>query len=907
MQILSYPVGLVVGLIRVTVAFSSGEASGHLLLDGKRVCDLAPTRNHCEVDLGPEPRVHRLELATQTPQGFAIQDTRWLNRGVLPAELRVVKLARGKRCELLFAYAHPHKEKAIGIRVDSDRGVLFEGQPRESFTVDCEGLSFLVAEATFADGLRASSVVSFSQFSESATSQVFPWHIEAIAAKETVPPDVTGLPVVAVERGGAHLVVVAEPFALNNLVTLAGTDEPPAGDWAVRGRTTPLRVLRQRELAGPLREALSTTLILAVDGFPRLELPRSREWLELLLRACEELSQRFANRPRRFWDAIALGGYLASGMGTRRAVWAVRESPGEDASRFSSSSAQTYLHEVNVPLMYWVIGARGGGDTMATPVTRREEIPSAFAALGGLLARQVVLWVQRDPLVEPPLSLPPGYQRAGFSAVPQRGQLEVPSNNPPGIAALFSPMPVLSAGPNPSKSPNPQAPVALPVPPGFARRVRADASASVFWPNDEGPRPVPVNAVDAPTPVFVFFHPAFVADASLRYWKNVLGRLSSAAGFGSPLLLLPSPGGFGLQSLSLGGPGSLEDQWDKVARTFKTHKNLADRRGGYLEAFARGQAAVRGEGRAQLIASLGQEEKDVLRVALASLVQWVGQHPGPAWLVIVADDFPVDPCRLVADVVSHAAGEPGLDVPACDLREELEHLAAFLAYCGYSVVGLWQTEVKPEATSFSGHAVDGSAGASAVARVPLAGGRQEGLELLATATGGATNVDRVHWNDALGGPQLWVLVPTDGVSGASGSPARASLGSVSWSVRGERPAFWAVGPLHGLQAGPTRYGELLKEVVVEKSASHEGTPSYKITLVFDRQREEPVPARTVRLTLGTWAPMSRVYLQQKLVEMASDAVFSFQAILPADSTWLGVVVEDLASGRWGAAAVPKGR
>lgn len=903
MEILSYPVGLLVGVIQITVAFSAGENGGSLLLNGERVCDLTPSQNSCQVALGAVPKLHRLDLASETPQGLVVNDTRWLNRGVLPAELRLVKTTNGKRCEMFLVYAHPNKEKAIRLLVTSDREVLFDGPPRHSLSLNCEGSVFVAAEVAFADGLRASSVLPLSQFSENASVAVYPWHLEAVESEEQRALALGESAPFAVERGEAHLLVVAEPFSLAKLLDLAGVQEAPAGDWELRERTASFRAVRQLRFSGPLSEPVAITLILAVEGFPRVEIPRSRDWLQRLLLASEELSQRFAKRPRRLWDATALAGYLASSVSRRRVVWAISSTVGEDASRFASASVRRYLMELNVPLVHWIIATKSSEDVAVTKIWSQDDLAPAFAALDRVLGNQVVLWLTRDPLAEPVPELPAGYRRAGdyryAGSSKPRPEADQASGGevPKPLTRLGSLGRSLAANARKGEM------LRLPIPPGFANKVTSGADEAVFQAEGAEPARLPVEAEPGSAPVFVFIHPAFVTAESLPYWKQQVSELAFALAPHSPILLLPRQVGFGLEPVQLVGPEALNTHWSQLTRVFEAMLGLAGRRAGYLEPLTRNNAPMYRQAKMALAASRGQEERSTLLAALASLVDWADNHPGPAWLLVFVDDLPMDPCGLVATLMSQVTGEPLPAAQNCGLSEELRQLAAFLSFRGYSVLGVWQTLRKPEARFLFGAGLEGSVSPTTTTTVSLAGGDQEFLKLLALYTGGSSAKDRFQWQFEANGKHLWALLQTEKIGGLSGQGSRLSLGSISWAIRRERPEFWVIGPLQAYARGGTVSGDLLDDIAVTRREPRDGSTTLGIRLHLRQGKEEP-PRGPVRLSVGTWAQSGPVRWQQRMLETPPDEFLIFETNVAPDALWLGVVVEDLESGRWGGASVP---
>jgi hypothetical protein len=73
-EILTYPIGLVIGMLPV-IANLGPQASlpAQLLLDGRPACVMTAETPKCTVDLGADLRVHRLELVRTDAKGTVIE------------------------------------------------------------------------------------------------------------------------------------------------------------------------------------------------------------------------------------------------------------------------------------------------------------------------------------------------------------------------------------------------------------------------------------------------------------------------------------------------------------------------------------------------------------------------------------------------------------------------------------------------------------------------------------------------------------------------------------------------------------------------------------------------------------------------------------------------------------------
>ena len=109
MQILTFPVGVVVGLLPVVVELGVPAAPARLLLDGRPACALSAETTRCDVDLGPAPKVHLLELVREDESGRRIERVvRWVNLpGAAEAEVqtRTVCPPAAETCAVTIGWA----------------------------------------------------------------------------------------------------------------------------------------------------------------------------------------------------------------------------------------------------------------------------------------------------------------------------------------------------------------------------------------------------------------------------------------------------------------------------------------------------------------------------------------------------------------------------------------------------------------------------------------------------------------------------------------------------------------------------------------------------------------------------------------------------------------------------------
>ncbi len=350
MQILTYPVGVVVGLIPVVVELGAPPRPASLRLDGRPVCRVTAAAPGCAVDLGPAPRVHVLELVREDAEGHVVERAvRWVNRpGASEAEVqtRTHCEERSSRCTVRVGWAHPDREdpKKVVVAIDG-RPVAVPKKRDVSFDIVATRGAVLTVDLVFPDKRRAtrasvlggrmrgdeeSSLVS--AVDESACGPAGPG--EALAQREKA-----GDPVRSAERGDGVLVFVVEPAAYGALVELLGS------------RFAFDRSEERAALDRILKNASFTShLVVAGSGLWHGEL--SRKDPPALDSVLETLDAAVL-RPVRVADGIAAGAFFAGTPGLRRLVVAILAEGAADESTLDAAAVRAYVGEIGVPLAVW--------------------------------------------------------------------------------------------------------------------------------------------------------------------------------------------------------------------------------------------------------------------------------------------------------------------------------------------------------------------------------------------------------------------------------------------------------------------------------------------------------------------------------------------------------------------------
>ncbi len=408
MEILSYPIGLLVGLFPIAVALGPSQAPAHLLLDHRPVCEVTARSPGCMVDLGRDPRVHLLELVRTDAAGHVAERVRrWINRpGIEPEILAAVFCNEAKRrCDFDLTWAHPDRLEPSRVDLSLDGRSVWHGKDRKGTVALAAGAKpqVAVADALFPDGSRATytrTLYAFNPEEAQVALQAVPIvPAEGSGSDEEIAARLRGAgqPVRIVEETEGALTLVLEPEVFDKV---PGIRSAPSE----LGR----HVVEIRSPTGALSRAMPVHIIVPDENLSSFVTTTSGIGRKLLVGV---------PRWSRVADAVAAAGYALGGSPQRRALVLVLggfDRP--NVSNYSAAQAQAYLSQVMVPLEVWRIGSEDiAPEWPAGRVIRTlYDLYAAFHGVTGFIKRQRIAWLEGTGETRPAgNALAPGIALAG--------------------------------------------------------------------------------------------------------------------------------------------------------------------------------------------------------------------------------------------------------------------------------------------------------------------------------------------------------------------------------------------------------------------------------------------------------------------------------------------------------------
>ena len=428
MEILSYPVGLLIGLFPVIVDLGPNAQNAELLLDGRPACAVTGRAPACTVDLGPDPVIHLMELVRKDKAGQVTERvSRWVNKPGVEAEVHVGGTCEKKTrsCDFIVTWAHPLKQDPASLTVAVDGSTvsrLVTNKIRVPFPAQATP-QVVTADAVFPDGRRATYTrLLYGDNPEAAEAslQAIPVVLEKEMRDEELAKSLkdAGWPVRAVELGEFEVVFVVEPGVLESMSSFGlSTQSKPLSSAeqirAILANDSLTAFLLHDAATEDQTRPLAPDLIHYGSRAPLRAPPRNPvgSWIRGLFQAPGSVP---ATHRLRTSDAIAAAGYHLGGSSRRRAVVLIAGAGREDESTFSPEQARAYLGQTRVPLYVWRKdpGAAKEWDGGSGPLLSK--IAYDISELRRELDRQRIVWLEGrvDPREFHP-RLPPGVTIAG--------------------------------------------------------------------------------------------------------------------------------------------------------------------------------------------------------------------------------------------------------------------------------------------------------------------------------------------------------------------------------------------------------------------------------------------------------------------------------------------------------------
>jgi len=414
--------GLIVGVLPVSVLVEGPVASVRFELDGKVVAGAERAPWGSPVDFGSELSPHELVARALDAGGKEIGVARqFVNLPRPPAEVEVLleRDEKGRPVAARFS-----GQSVIALR-PATVTVTFDGKllPADSNNrvvlpdYDEEARHVLSVELEFSPAVRSRTDVALG----GAGASVARSELTAVALRRTVPgkfPEaeelagalVSGgrpLPVVAVESGPALVCVVRGPSVATALQSL-GTG----------GKTTLIQQIGGRRLPQFDRDASRYAMTLEKEDLVRFIWPMPRSLARSPGAQLFDRSRDFAagdggvawlftrvEHPEQhppevhLADAAAVAGLEAAGSASRRMVVLLLGDETADRSRHSPASVRRYLETIRVPFAVWSLKSLSAQRLARTwgaveDISSVDRLGRAVERLKAELASQRIVWIQ---------------------------------------------------------------------------------------------------------------------------------------------------------------------------------------------------------------------------------------------------------------------------------------------------------------------------------------------------------------------------------------------------------------------------------------------------------------------------------------------------------------------------------
>lgn len=410
--------GIVSGVVEVAVLTSAQVDRVELLLDGEAVAALHGEPWSAEVDLGSSPRPRLLRAIAFDRDGAPIGSA--LQRLNLPRNMAEVDVVISKGTEgglvgrLTYDSVGNEEPAQIVATIDGARLEVSEALTISIPDLDMEVVHVLRVEALFPTAGTITREVPFGgRYSQQANARLSSHVVRhegrgepALDALEAM-AGLTPVPVVAIEKGQADLIVIVDPAVMTVLPEILATIRPGrvasvVTPMAMDEKATPAESGIHISLLWPLALEPSTehASSLGYRLFPSSDSEDVAVGGGLIWHLGSAVFPETHGLPR-FADAVATAGPMAVSRGRRRAVLLLHAG-NPDASNYRPTAARHYLEELGVPLFVWSLTrpepALAEAWGRVETITHLGALRKNWSTLMQELDRQRVVWIEGEYL-----------------------------------------------------------------------------------------------------------------------------------------------------------------------------------------------------------------------------------------------------------------------------------------------------------------------------------------------------------------------------------------------------------------------------------------------------------------------------------------------------------------------------
>ncbi len=413
-ELVSFFVGLVIGVHNVEVAVSNEVSRVEFRLDGEILAEIKGEPWKAQCDFGRDLRPGEFEAVAFDAAGAELGRARqWINLPDEGADAGIVadRDAAGAVSGARLTWSSPEFDKPRRITVDLDGAPVKVRPPYHIDLVDIpeQKVHVLAAVFEFSPEVVIRRELVFGSEFEGV-------HASGLTAVAVVLDDLDELPpvpamegwffsggealrVVATEQPDARLLVVRDPTTINRLAEM----EPEIEHRRKKARRDGGRNRSSDDLGEDVQIRVLSPEPVTPDNraraallFPMSDRPVAGSKGLVAATIGTSAASTLAG-PLMLSDAVAIAGMRAAGGNRRRAVVLLLGPKREDGSRFSPEIARRYLADLHVPLFVWDLSGPAaeppGGWGELRPVDNADDLLRAVRRIRSLLEDQRIVWL----------------------------------------------------------------------------------------------------------------------------------------------------------------------------------------------------------------------------------------------------------------------------------------------------------------------------------------------------------------------------------------------------------------------------------------------------------------------------------------------------------------------------------